>query len=442
MLLKIFTRHAKNEVRAEKILIRCSVLNAAYIAISRISGKGAASFARCIGCIAPRKEGVMPKMSDIELYPEDGWDPPKIIESLANRKTVKEYAMILHNQDLKEDGSLKKPHYHLFLNYGSSNPKIKDIASWFDIPEHAVEKVHSNKYLTLRYYLHLDSPEKHLYKLEDMIANFDIKEYFQKEESKLSKSDLIKKCADGTITRRNFKDHIDSESYVKYQSVIEAAWDYNQLCKEIETGNHRAAEVIWIYGETETGKTTCAIMFAEELGFSYCVTASGTDPFSNYKGEDVLIIDDLRPDRPFSFSELLKILDPNFLTPVHSRYKNKIIYASYIFVTNPYSPEEFYKHMPDNPFEDKSNQLYRRISQAWEFTKDKIHIYCYDHDTNRFCLCDEGPNPVGKKVASMPIQKPKPAIEVLDKMLDDIQKPEQQSPIPGFTLVTDDEIDF
>ena len=361
----------------------------------------------------------MPKMSDIELYPEDGWDPPRIIERLQNRKTIKEYAMILHDQDLKEDGSLKKPHYHLFLNYGSSNPKIKDIASWFDIPEHAVEKVHSNKYLTLRYYLHLDSPEKHLYRAEDMIASFDVKDYFLKESLKLCKSDLIKKCADGTITKRNFKDYIDSESYVKYQSAIEAAWDYNQLCKEIETGNRRSAEVIWLFGETESGKTTFATMFAEDLGLSYCVTASGKDPFSNYKGEDVLIIDDLRPDGPFSFSELLKILDPNFLTPVHSRYKNKIIYASYIFVTNPYSPVKFYEHMPDKPLDDKSNQLYRRISQVWEFTKEKIYIHRYDRDAQNFYLDAECLNPVKARVDALPVQKPRSALEILDSMVGD-----------------------
>ena len=384
------------------------------------------------------------KMNDVILYVEDGWTPAEIIDRISGRKTIKEHAFILHDQDLDEEGNLKKAHYHVFLNYGSASAKPKDVAAWFGVKENAVEKVHSNKYRTLRYYLHLDEPDKHQYSIEDITASFDIKEYFQKEDLKVGKSDLIKKCADGTITKQNFQEYIDPETYVKYSNAIESAWDYYDKVKEIKSKNRRACEIIWLFGETEVGKTTFAVMFARERNLSYCITAGGKDPFSNYKGEDVLIIDDLRPEAPFTFSELLKIFDPNYLTPVQSRYKNKIIYASYIFVTNPYSPDRFCKLLPDTPADDKPAQLYRRFSHVWQLTKEKIGIYAYDSETRVYKCVDVTDNPVFHKVKELEadVSRPVSARIILNEILDEIPKPVSQSPIPGFTLVDDDEIDF
>ena len=85
------------------------------------------------------------KMNDVILYVEDGWTPAEIIDRISGRKTIKEHAFILHDQDLDEEGNFKKAHYHVFLNYGSASAKPKDVAAWFGVKENAVEKVHSNR---------------------------------------------------------------------------------------------------------------------------------------------------------------------------------------------------------------------------------------------------------------------------------------------------------
>ena len=42
----------------------------------------------------------MPKELEAILYPGDGWDPESIIKVLEKRKSVKEYAIILHDKDI------------------------------------------------------------------------------------------------------------------------------------------------------------------------------------------------------------------------------------------------------------------------------------------------------------------------------------------------------
>ena len=375
------------------------------------------------------------KMNDVILYQEDGWNPDKIIDIVNQKKSVKEYAIILHDKDLDEENKPKKPHYHVFLNYGNGNVKPKDVAAWFNIKENAVERIHTNKFRTLRYYLHLDEENKHKYSIDELISNFDVQKYFLSEENKMSKSELIKLCAEGVINRQNFHEHIDPETFIKYEPAIISAWDYYSMKKESESKNRRSCEVIWIFGETEVGKTTLATMIAEKHNLSYYITAGGKDPFSNYKGEEVLILDDPRPESPFTFSELLKILDPNFLTPVHSRYRNKIIYAIYIFVTNPYSPDKFYELMPFKNPDDKPAQLYRRISEIWKLTKEKIVSIKYDPETGRFVENGSTPNPVANMLDKVQAVKPKPAVDLLDDMLDGKYK-------SFFGEVIDDDIPF
>lgn len=230
------------------------------------------------------------------LYPESNYDSDGILSVIFQYKSTKKYFFILHDQDLDEDGNLKKPHYHVYQNFGKASIKIESVAKWFGIQENYVERVKGRMVDVIRYYTHEKEPEKHQYSYDDITANFDIMAVLEEESEKVDKADLIERCSNGTITRRNFYQFIDAQTYVKYQKTIESAWDYYERCKEIEFGNRRALEVIWIFGKTGTGKTTIATLFAEHAGLLYYLSASGKDAISDYKDEDVLILDDPRPD--------------------------------------------------------------------------------------------------------------------------------------------------
>ena len=90
----------------------------------------------------------------------------------------------LHNADVnKKTGELKKPHYHNMIIWSSlhSEEQIDDICKQLNILHW--EKVY-DKRLKLRYYCHLDSPNKAKYDVTDVlvIGNFNYNSVLDKEE--------------------------------------------------------------------------------------------------------------------------------------------------------------------------------------------------------------------------------------------------------------------
>ena len=68
-------------------------------------------------------------------------------------------------------------------------------------------------------------------------------------------------------------------------------------------------QVIYMYGGPGLGKTRLAKSYAEKEKEPYYITGSSRDPFQSYRNQEIVIIDELRPDT-FNYSDLLKILDP------------------------------------------------------------------------------------------------------------------------------------
>lgn len=85
----------------------------------------------------------------------------------------------LHDKDLKQDGTTKKPHYHVIVRFRSkkSFKQVKEAICdplggphpqpVFDFP------------MMVRYLVHLDDPEKAQYEIEDIevYGNIDVKQY-------------------------------------------------------------------------------------------------------------------------------------------------------------------------------------------------------------------------------------------------------------------------
>lgn len=84
----------------------------------------------------------------------------------------------LHDRDIKEDGTIKKPHYHIVVNFtqktsiGRFIHIVKSIGGKENTPEHYEEYVISDNRGMLRYLCHLDEkdPMKPLYDIEDVIT--------------------------------------------------------------------------------------------------------------------------------------------------------------------------------------------------------------------------------------------------------------------------------
>jgi len=344
----------------------------------------------------------MPKAAEVILYQEDGFDAQKIRETVTKTRSIHDYAFILHDQDVDEKGNLKKPHIHLYLSFGNTNVSFESVAKWFGVKGNQVERIKSRRRIdVILYYLHWKNPEKHQYPLDALVSNLDVKALLENEQQKVNLAEIIRKCADGIITPYNFTDYISPEIYAINQTKINRAWEFFAKKQARAMGGQRSCDVIWVHGHTGVGKTTVCMLAAKEQGLPVYKSATGNDPFSKYGEEPIVILDDLRANRPFSYNDLLQILDPYYVAPTHRRYHDVVLNCDTIFITSVYSPQAMVEEYALNGV-DSAEQLYRRISEVWCLTNDYINISRYDMDRHAFIPKDMTPNPVADYKATLP----------------------------------------
>ena len=117
-----------------------------------------------------------------------------------------------------------------------------------------------------------------------------------------------------------------------------------------------------IQGGAGSGKSSLAQEFCEANNMSYYVTSTGNHAFDDYKGEEVIILDDCR-DSSYRLNELLKMLDNNTRCDIQARYHNKNLCAvKLIIITTSKHLNTWYKAESSNYDKDEQlEQLYRRI---------------------------------------------------------------------------------
>nr|WP_257590485.1 hypothetical protein [Lactococcus lactis] len=98
--------------------------------------------------------------------------------------------------------------------------------------------------------------------------------------------------------------------------------------------------------------------YAEENKFkSRIYSASSSNPFDDYYGEDIILLDDIRPDS-LRKADWLKLLDPINTSRMSARFTNKQVVPRLILITNTQLPEQFF-----NIFKDEAlDQYIRRIN--------------------------------------------------------------------------------
>lgn len=156
------------------------------------------------------------------------------------------------------------------------------------------------------------------------------------------------------------------EYYIKSISKIKASEKLrHSIIKE------RNLEVVYFTGPSGCGKTTVAKYFSDKLGFDYFVSGTGDDFLDGYDKEECLILDDFRAGS-MKFMELLKMLDNNTNSSVHSRYVNKdLSNCKLIILTSVFPPNELYAKLTEEGNKEPKEQLYRRL---------KHHFYTISED--------------------------------------------------------------
>lgn len=296
-------------------------------------------------------------------------DIKNIIEEW-NKEKEFEYFLIEHNEN-KEN-----IHFHIVLRFGSVT-RFETIKNKF--PYGNIENSKSVKN-SIQYLIHMNSPEKTQYAPEDIITNSkDLNKYLlrSKVSEELDVNFYIEEIEKGNIKEYEYTEKIPIYIYTKYSNRIDKAFKfyYDKISKD----NNREIEVEFYFGRGGTGKTLFAKTLCEVYGESYCVSSSSNDPLQDYKGQDVLILDDLRDD-VFKFDDLLKILDNNTSSSISSRYRNKYFIGKRIIITSNIELYNWYKHQK----EEDIHQLHRRIPVMLKFTEDFITYYYYDNINKRY----------------------------------------------------------
>jgi hypothetical protein len=101
---------------------------------------------------------------------------PHIDNVILTVKTYPKWAYIMHDKDVKDDGTgeLKEPHYHFYVEF--PNPRYLDaIATELNIMSNMIEKVWNKKGI-LEYLTHENQPEKYHYDKQQIVSNFDIED--------------------------------------------------------------------------------------------------------------------------------------------------------------------------------------------------------------------------------------------------------------------------
>lgn len=141
------------------------------------------------------------------VYPESMCDD--FFERLEALK-LPAFVSPLHDSDTKDDGSLKKPHYHVVLRYSSQvsiSHATKDLASLgVSQPPEIVKSLRAYS----RYLCHLDQPNKAQYRIDD-VRQYMCSDY--KDVCKLTTSSDVMAQMDA------IEDIIDDLDIISYRAL-------------------------------------------------------------------------------------------------------------------------------------------------------------------------------------------------------------------------------
>lgn len=126
-----------------------------------------------------QKDGIKDRKYQGVLYPDsESYCCDDVLNIL--KSTFPEFAYILHDKDVDENGELKKPHIH-WVGRLKAARYLSALADDLGVAENMIERCRSFDAF-IRYLTHIDDPDKFHYPLEAVIATFPINKFFRDDE--------------------------------------------------------------------------------------------------------------------------------------------------------------------------------------------------------------------------------------------------------------------
>ena len=291
--------------------------------------------------------------------------PDQFIELLNGRKSITNWAFIKHDKD---DGV--EEHYHVILHYKYA-ARLSTVSHLFNDDPERIQIWDDRWNNACGYLVHATSNSindgKHSYDVSEVTANFDFDEKMKEIQSRVSGSKniekVITKYGNYEISREELELKLGDAELAKNHVWISriddlhAEREHENFLKEFKG---RAQETLWLWGEAGVGKSRYADFLTK--GKKTAKLGSSRDYFQDYKGENYVILNDLRPNE-FSYADLLRLTDPyQYDKAAPRRYHDLKLNLKTLIITSPYSPEDFYEYCKvDNYQIDTFEQLKRRL---------------------------------------------------------------------------------
>lgn len=392
------------------------------------------------------------KTVEIEQQCKFGWTEDGATMFLDGWSVVKDYAWILHNKCIKDDGiTPKDDHIHCMIRFNDSVPTTAILARAKAIFGNETTVTISNlekckKWKSAVAYLtHENVTGKHIYDRSEVHSNYNFEQDIEDALSyKIRLSRLLNDIAIGKVKDYNIYDFCTVEEYATWKSKIDSAFNYR--AKILMAKGDRDMKCVYIQGDSGTGKTTYAKMMCNNKEFSYFVSSGSNDVLDGYGGQDAIILDDLRPSA-LSLADLLKMLDNNTSSSVKSRYRNKVLECRLIIITTVLDINEFFSQVfKEQP--ETAKQLRRRCETYIKMFKEVMRVGVYNNDTDTYVFMSDLPNPTSelaqKKTLEILANSLREMLRgtVPDDMLDDavkkmIDKPIKETYTDGFMTLSD-----
>lgn len=137
--------------------------------------------------------------------------PPDWMDKLG-QIGIEGFVSPLHNLDVDDDGQPKKPHWHVMLRWPKGRTTYKNALAWArriypDVPH--VEPAMSAR-SSLRYFCHLDNPEKYQYPIESIRAWGGV-----------DPLDIINSASDDLLELKYIYAYISANNIVRYTDFVD-----------------------------------------------------------------------------------------------------------------------------------------------------------------------------------------------------------------------------
>lgn len=293
---------------------------------------------------------------------EHGFTHEKIKENLQTLKIV--YWCMCD-----ELGEQKTPHTHIFL-YSKNAILFSSIQKRFYGAhiELAIGTCQENRDYIRKEgkYLVSDKKETNIIETFEEYGEMPIERKRSSDNISSQVLEMLKDGAHNSEIVDRFPSYLTKTQHLDKMRQVIIAEKYATVFRELE--------VIYIWGETETGKTRYVM---DKYGYKNVYKITNYEhPFDNYDNQDVILFDEFRSSLPFA--DMLQYLD-GYPCKLPARYTDKQACYTKVYVISNIPFDSQYKKEKEN--EHKSWEAFkRRFTKFWSFSKIDNSITRYDKD--------------------------------------------------------------